>query len=325
MPVFSLIIPVYNVEPYLAECLDSCINQTFKDLEIICIDDCSTDNSSQILREYAKQDKRIKIITHNSNKGLGAARNTGIEAAGGDYCWFIDSDDYIILNACEILNGIIAEVKADIFRFNRIDYSYDIFAGEKTILPQEPYSWKPNRVFTKKDHTKLRMPEVSACMYITSVLLLKTVKFREGVIYEDSDFTPILFSKSGTICNVNYSLYCVRRRLGSITRNITGFSEKRFIDTLLAIISLYNFILLSNLPKKHFCTRTMAGLFLYIQDEYGKHTELHTLKLDNEMKKVKRLVTPFIYYLKINDGISSLVKKTYIFRILNKIRHVFTR
>jgi glycosyltransferase involved in cell wall biosynthesis len=302
MPVLSLIIPVYNIEPYLAECLDSCVNQTFTDIEIICINDASTDNSKVILEQYAKQDKRIRLINHVNNRKQGAARNTGIEAATGDYCWFIDGDDYILLNACEILNDIINQFKTDIIRFNRIDYNFDIFTGRKTMLPQQACSWVTNRLFTEADYTKLNMPEVAPWMYIASISLLKTVKFREGVIYEDNDFTPIIFSKSETIYNANYSLYCVRHRLGSTTNNgINGLSPRGVIDSLLAIDALYKFITSEMLPKYHFCTRTAVGLCSYVKQEYKKYPDIHTKERDKIINNAEGFKTFFyndsmIYY-----------------------------
>ena len=317
MPTFSLIIPVYNAEPYLAECLDSCVNQTFKDLEIICINDCSTDSSGKILEKYAEQDNRVKIINHKNNKKQGAARNTGVVAARGDYCWFIDSDDYILLNACEILNDVILAFKTDIIRFNRIDYNYDIFTGKREMLIQESYTWKPNVIYIKKDHERLMMPEVSPCMYITSTVLLKTMKFREGFLYEDNDFTPILFSKADTIYNVNYSLYCVRQRMGSTTKNIDGMSEKHLIDILLAVNALYDYIIAEKLSKKHFCTKTAVILFLYIQQEYNKYPKLHTHELNNEIKQTKVLLKPFINTIHI--------KNTIFYKIARKIVRLFVK
>ena len=96
----SIIIPVYNVEKYLHECLDSIINQTFKDLEIICVDDGSTDKSSEILEEYEQKDKRFTVISQ-PNKGVSAARNRGMQQAKGKYIMFVDSDDWLAHNACE--------------------------------------------------------------------------------------------------------------------------------------------------------------------------------------------------------------------------------
>jgi glycosyltransferase involved in cell wall biosynthesis len=94
-PKISVIIPVYNTEQFLRECLDSVLNQTFTDFEVICINDASTDRSLEILREYAAKDKRIRILYHGKNIGMAAARNTGLDAATGEYIAFCDSDDYI--------------------------------------------------------------------------------------------------------------------------------------------------------------------------------------------------------------------------------------
>ena len=92
-PKISVIIPVYNVEKYLSECLDSIVNQTFKDIEVICVNDCSTDNSLSILKEYASKDKRIKIISISSNRGCGYARKIALREASGEYILLCDSDD----------------------------------------------------------------------------------------------------------------------------------------------------------------------------------------------------------------------------------------
>ena len=94
MEKISIVIPVYNVELYLRRCLDSVCNQTFKNLEIICVNDGSTDTSALILEEYAKKDNRIKVI-HQKNQGLSVARNVGMREVTGQYCAFLDSDDFI--------------------------------------------------------------------------------------------------------------------------------------------------------------------------------------------------------------------------------------
>ena len=99
----SVIIPVYNVEPYLKEALDSVINQTLREIEIICIDDCSTDNSYNILEEYAKKDNRIIIIKNEENLGVGISRNKGIRLSKGEYIGFVDGDDYIVNNYFEFI------------------------------------------------------------------------------------------------------------------------------------------------------------------------------------------------------------------------------
>lgn len=115
-PKFSVIIPVYNVENYLSECLDSVINQSLFDIEIICVNDGSKDRSREILTEYQKRDSRILIID-KINGGLSSARNAGLKVATGDYIVFLDSDDYIALNTCERLYYEVLEHSPDIIVF----------------------------------------------------------------------------------------------------------------------------------------------------------------------------------------------------------------
>ena len=120
MAVFSIIVPVYNVEKYLAKCLDSLISQTFTDIEIICINDGSKDRSKQILDMYAARDKRL-VVLNQENTGLSAARNAGVRKSNGEYLLFVDSDDAIELNTCEILWKGIQTTQADIIVFGLKD------------------------------------------------------------------------------------------------------------------------------------------------------------------------------------------------------------
>ena len=105
MPKVSIVIPVYNVEEYLRRCLDSVVNQTLRDIEIICINDGSTDNSSHILAEYQSKENRLRVISQK-NGGQSKARNAGLEVATGEYIYFLDSDDYIKTYALEKLYTI---------------------------------------------------------------------------------------------------------------------------------------------------------------------------------------------------------------------------
>lgn len=114
MPKVSVVVPVYNVEPYLARCLDSLINQTLSDIEIICVNDCSPDNSLKILNQYAAQDTRITIINHEKNLKLAGARNSALRVSTGEYVAFIDSDDYIAEDFLEKLYNLAERENADI-------------------------------------------------------------------------------------------------------------------------------------------------------------------------------------------------------------------
>ena len=124
MSKVSVIIPVYNVEPYLEKCLDSLINQTLKDIEIICINDCSTDNSLNILEQFKNKDERIKLINLKENKGAAAARNEGLKIAKGEYLGFVDPDDYVDLNFYEELYKKAKQDDADIVKAKRKTYEY---------------------------------------------------------------------------------------------------------------------------------------------------------------------------------------------------------
>ena len=129
----SIIIPVYNVERYLAECLDSCLEQDIPhdDYEIICVNDGSTDGSAAILERYAGENPNIQVITQ-PNGGISAARNTGLDAANGEYIWFVDSDDFIQKNCLGKLRHAVAETPAD-----KITFGYYGFGGALTAAEQE--------------------------------------------------------------------------------------------------------------------------------------------------------------------------------------------
>lgn len=123
MPKISVIIPIYKVEDYLEECLKSVVNQTFKDIEIICVDDCGMDNSIKIAEKFAQNDNRFKILYHKKNKGLGPARNTGMKEATGEYIFFLDSDDYLKEDILEKLYNKIKETNSDIVVSNSYTFT----------------------------------------------------------------------------------------------------------------------------------------------------------------------------------------------------------
>ena len=120
MPKVSVIIPVYNVEKYLVECLNSVTNQTLKDIEIICVNDGSTDNSADILDNYAQKDSRI-IVIHKENEGVSVARNLGIDKSTGEYLMFVDSDDILTLTACQKAYDTVTKDNSDM-----LIYGYSI-------------------------------------------------------------------------------------------------------------------------------------------------------------------------------------------------------
>jgi glycosyltransferase EpsH len=142
--MISIIVPVYNVEKYLPACLDSLINQTYRDIEIICVNDGSTDGSLAILEEYARKDNRIKIISQE-NKGLSEARNCGIEHINGEWTMFVDSDDFIDKECCGKLTKKCIERKYDLlfFSYTRV---FEKEALEKYIFDKEDQTFEGERI-----------------------------------------------------------------------------------------------------------------------------------------------------------------------------------
>ena len=228
----SVIVPVYNVEDYLIECLTSIINQTLKEIEIICIDDCSTDSSYNILEEYAKKDDRIRIIPHKENKGLGPARNTGIKEAKGEYISFIDSDDYISKDYLENLYNTAKKYNTDVVNNINIKKKLDnkLYLYEINInnyLSRFQKLFKKNHfegisnanIKDEKENTK-NYPFVVAWnkLYRKTFLLDNDLFFmdiKKGS--EDEDFYQRLLLNSPSISYNHNSIYYYRVRTSSLT------------------------------------------------------------------------------------------------------------
>lgn len=159
-PFFSILLPVYNTEKYLPRALDSCLAQTFHNIEIIIVNDCSPDSSAEILKEYERKDSRIKVITHEKNSGTLLARKSAMEAACGDYILFLDSDDYLESYACERIYSKLKTCNCDILEFGyicepigkkiypdkRVDNRLSLLFSEENPIPHT--SW--NKAYKKE-------------------------------------------------------------------------------------------------------------------------------------------------------------------------------
>lgn len=130
MPEISVIIPFYNSEKYLNECIDSVLRQTFEDFEVICVDDCSSDNSVEIIKEYSKKDNRVRLLQNEQNSGPGASRNLGLNNAKGNYIFFLDSDDFICIEILKILYDTLKETDSDIVISKTLTFCDDEFNEE---------------------------------------------------------------------------------------------------------------------------------------------------------------------------------------------------
>ncbi|MCF0156053.1 MAG: glycosyltransferase, partial [Veillonella sp.] len=148
MSKISVIVPIYNVEPYIHQCVDSIINQTYKDLEIILVDDGSPDNCGKICDEYAAKDDRVKVI-HRPNGGLSAARNSGLDVATGEYIAFVDSDDYIACNMYSDMMEFMLKHKLDIV----VCSSYRV---KNSKIKEEKYTYEETTILTQVQQLQLK-------------------------------------------------------------------------------------------------------------------------------------------------------------------------
>ncbi|MBQ9417271.1 MAG: glycosyltransferase [Bacteroidales bacterium] len=216
MPRFSIIVPVYNVEPWLTQCLDSLLGQTYTDFEAICVDDGSTDGSGVLADSYATRDPHIKAI-HRPNGGLSAARNTGLDHACGEYILFLDSDDYLQPDTLQVLNSHLGGEDLLCFSGRRFDDATGAYH------PSDPLT--PATYATGMDyyHACALLPRDFAfvCVvlrcYRRAFLENHHLRFREGILHEDNLFTPQVCYHAQRVKVIPDALYNYRLRPGSIT------------------------------------------------------------------------------------------------------------
>ena len=242
MEKISVIVPVYNVEGYLSNCLDSIICQSYKHLEIICVNDGSTDNSPGILEEYARKDNRIIIITQK-NAGLSAARNTGISAATGNYVGFVDSDDWIDQDTYQ-----------SAFEEFRKDDSIDIVCWGANVIAEDGYTVnvEPSRKYHKIcltgkhkiDRENVLKTQVTTWnkLYKSSIIKQNNLTFPDGLLYEDNVFfwKYIVNCKYGFYLNQYFYNYYKRRN--SIMGVSNNKESVRLYDRFKGFQELYNFL-----------------------------------------------------------------------------------
>ncbi|WP_069592872.1 glycosyltransferase family 2 protein [Methanosphaera sp. WGK6] len=192
MVEISVIIPVYNVEMYLESCLNTIINQTFKDIEIICINDGSTDNSLNILNDFSKNDKRIQVISQE-NQGHAVATNKGISMANGKYLFLMDSDDMLELNALEDTYNLAEEKNVDFVLFKAINYDDEkgIYYESKNYNMLELHQKVKDNIFNYNDIDDLifTIPVTPwNKLYKRELINKYDIKFPEGLIFDDNVF-----------------------------------------------------------------------------------------------------------------------------------------
>ncbi len=287
----SIIIPIYNVEKYLIQCLDSVVNQTLKEIEILCINDGSTDNSLRILEEYAKKDKRIRVI-NKKNAGVGAARNTGLEYAKGEYIGFVDSDDWVDITMFEKLyqnskyhNSDIVMCPMSIVYENDEELGYYRYSNILSYYDLDCFNDEFDDCVFDYKQTKdfiLRIA-VNAYNKIYRTEFIKEIdaKFPEGMIFEDNPFFYHTYLNAKNLSLVKDFLYYHRvNRMGSLIS--TG--DQRFFD----MIKIQNLIIknFTSIPNfEDYEIDLLNNKIKTIIDRYFQVSDIHRQEFFELIKK----------------------------------------
>lgn len=271
MKLVSLIVPIYNVAPYLRKCLDSLVAQSYPSIEIIAVDDGSKDESGEIAEEYAQRYSYVHVI-HKENGGLSSARNAGLKVAKGDYIAFIDSDDCVSLDYVELMVSAI-EQGYDYAECHNIAFDED---GK-----QWEYEYQSTSEISQMDFIENPNLLVNVAMFVRGNMyrreLLGDLLFPEGLVHEDIYYTSILFHDVLKICKVDGAVYYYMIRNNSIANHasikmfdmyeimkrvyayyeerdwrITKLLEKTYVRSFLIAIM---FRKSAHLPKEHFAQR----------------------------------------------------------------------
>lgn len=311
MPEISVIIPVYNASRYLPECLESIMAQTFSDIEIICINDGSTDNSLQILQDFRLKDSRIKIIDQK-NAGVSAARNAGIKGATGRYIGFVDSDDTVEKNFFETLFVKAQENNADIV------FSMGLSPSD-TLAPEKIYGKSAIRseilpLFFKMDiHNAIWNK-----LYTASIIKDENILFPVGLTHgEDAEFNIQFLAHAQTLLVIAYSGYHYRETPGSATRNVVKFSflqhaiENFQKDWSELTADFIQPAVMTSLKKERFINNILSQVYIFANPENG-------LSFRERWKRLSKIVRhPLVGEIfaennaKLQAGLSPFQKEIY--------------
>lgn len=347
MPKISVLVPIFNVEKYLSVCLESLINQTLKDIEIICINDGSTDNSLQIINEYAKQDRRIKVVNKN-NSGYGDSMNKGLEVATGEYIGIVESDDFVKNTMFEELFNLAIENDLDIVKSDFYYYT------AKNNLSRQAGKIKKNivKVFSVKDDLSILklMPTIWSAIYRRNFLEKNNIKFlpTAGASYQDTSFAfkalvsaeRIMFTNKAYLfyrqdnenssVNSRKKVYAICDEWEEITNYINSKPElKSFVNDIKLAIQfnsyLWNAIRIDEIYRNEFISKFKDTFKFYLDNgeinellckAIGKK-ELDLLLNDTEkfrklvdhmvLKKNKKLNRRKLFSVRINSSRISFV------------------
>lgn len=311
----SVIVPVYNMSKYLAKCLDSLLAQTLEDLEIIVVNDGSTDNSQEIIDEYVQKSEKIKAF-EKPNGGLSDARNFGLEKAVGQYIGFVDSDDFVSAEMFEKMYEKAVEHQAEIVLcdLEKVNERGEAFRD----LPQSPQL--PEKIQLEKDFRIFGEMACFACNKLFKKELFQNHKFKKGIHFEDIELIPKLVLESKIIAKINEPFYKYFERQDSITRTHTakGFDMFLAIESVKKAFDESPYKKLEEEFERFFIFQgyySFLAYVAYVKDEKLKAEMLE--ELENQLEKYeisknkifnyKRLARNYLFSLPIKKQIYYLI------------------
>ena len=309
---FSIIIPVYNVEKFLRESLDSIVAQTFKDFEVICVNDGSTDNSLEILNEYANKDSRIKVISQE-NQGQGVARNNAIDIAQGKYLLFVDPDDFIESNTLEVLYNKFHETDVDIIQFDYATHKR-VETFKKRLKKYFNYSIKNNQIFNWHEIKKKNLEKMFLVIwdkaYKTSFIKEHNIKFAPNKIGEDQLFSISSIFSTNKILYVDIPFYHYRMRFGSSLNKVSDENFCVFENIKL----LKDFLVTNNLYEEY-----KSSFEKYLSTALcWNYANIPPASSEKYLDKCRELLSPKDYELFLNKVKGKLSILERIFSIKNR-------
>lgn len=272
----SIIVPVYNVELYLCDCIDSILKQSFDAYEIICVEDCSTDKSYDVLCRHYKDNEHIRIIRHNHNMGLSVARNTGLQHASGKYILFVDSDDMLVQGALSMLYETAERMKTDVLYF---DYE-KIYNDEVETGVNSRNQYDVQNVVTGRKYfcesIKKRKLKVEVCrqFFRHDFIREHTLEFMPGIVHEDNLFSFQAAFCAERVADLNQKLYLYRQRRGSIMSVRNSKRAQSLFVIILEIFTYWN--------THEFNEDESKCIARYIQDLVGTFQALHAMNRESE-------------------------------------------
>lgn len=317
----SVIIPVYNVEEYLEDCLKSVLNQTFDSYEVICVNDCTEDNSVMIVEQYMRTNKKLRIVHHKSNMGLSESRNTGLRQAIGKYVLFVDSDDMIEENTLEELFRTAEESQLDeiIFDLRKI-YQSGI---ERERQAENKVNVEHSGIYSGRDMFCTLMEENNLKVEVWRRFLRKdflienNIWFYKGILHEDNLFSFLCDMKAQKVKEINKDYYIYRQRENSIMRTKT---IKRTQSLFIILHEIYKYWCTHDFSEREHSVisqylQQLYGIYCYHRDNASdSETDIEFTMGDFQVRSLYAMLTkPTLQYVSLTkDKIAKIKCSKYI-------------